>query len=323
MEVKVKEPFIEKIKNLAFKEKSYFLNRREINWPVLGKCAMIALGFGIICILLLPSTEEHIGEFHEEATANDMQKVVESDPTQETLKQLNSGRRHRGSVPSSLNSLYAPSYSGGQKTSGDERNSSMILARSGLDGKSHLPPGSKIYVRLHEKAIIANQGMPIIGQVTRDLIHDDRVAIPEGSKLFGDISFDDGDRAKIDWKTIQFPDGRERQFSAIGVGIDGQIGVKGRTSSNALMNTVGQTVTRFIGAYAQGSMQTGAFGGNPGGNDNGWRNAVSETAQDRAERWADDLKKEKRWIEVSNSTEFYAVLTASFAFRDPGLSYGR
>jgi type IV secretory pathway VirB10-like protein len=323
MEVKAKEPFVEKIKNLAFKEKSYFLNRREINWPVLGKCAMIALGFGIICILLLPATEEKSGEFHEEANASDMQKVAESDPTQETLKQLNSGGQNRRSIPSSLDSLYAPSYSGGQKSSGDERNSSMILARGGLDGKSQVPPGSKVSVRLYERAIVANQAMPVIGQVTRDYIHEDRVAIPEGSKLFGDITFDDGDRAKIDWKTIQLPDGRERQISAIGVGTDGQVGVKGRTNSNALMNTVGQTVTRFIGAYAQGSMQTGALGGNPGGNDNGWKNAVSETAQDRAERWADDLKKEKRWIEVSNSSEFYAVLTASFAFRDPGSSYGR
>ncbi|MFN9066383.1 MAG: hypothetical protein ACK5V3_04090 [Bdellovibrionales bacterium] len=116
---------------------------------------------------------------------------------------------------------------------------------------------------------------------------------------------------------------RERPLSAIGVGSDGQVGVDGRVHSETMKNVIGQTMTRFIGAYAEGSMQRGSLGENPGGAENGLKNAISETAQDQAERWADDLKKEKRWIEISNRTEFYAVLTANFAFRDPGATYGQ
>lgn len=320
----MKESFAERIKNMAFKEKAYFLNRREINWSSLGRCGALALVIGIVGILMLPAPKEEVGDFHQQAAAGESSRPVSSDPTEETINQLGGGSYSR-SVPANLEHLYAPTYGGGSSSpGGNERDSSMILARGGLDSKTQVPPGSRISVRLYEKAVVANQGMPVIGVVMKDYVHEDAVAIPQGSKLFGDVSYDDGgDRANVSWKSVQFPDGRERPLSAIGVGADGQVGVSGRVHSEALKNTVGQTLTRFIGAYAEGSMQRGALGGNPGGTDNGWKNAIAETAKDRAENWADDLKKEKRWIEVSNQTEFYAVLTATFAFRDPGTSYGR
>ena len=327
MEVAVKTSFMDRVKNFAFKEKVYFLKRREINWASLAKCGMIALVIGVVGILLIPAPKETIGEFHEQAPMGERPSVASSsDPTQGAASQIGAGQGYARSTPSNLSHLYAPTYGsgGGSASSGDERNSSMILARGGLDIKTQLPPGSRIAVKLYERAIVANQGMPVIGVVTRDYIHEGALAIPQGSKLFGDVTFDDGgDRANVSWKSVQFPDGREREFAAIGVGSDGQVGVSGRVHSEALKNTVGQTLTRFIGAYAEGSMQRGALGGNPGGNDNGWKNAIAETAKDRAESWANNLKKEKRWIEISNQTEFYAVLTANFGFRDPGTTYGR
>lgn len=326
MEVTLKTPLKNRITNLFFKEKSYFLNRREINWTSISKCALLALAIGIFGILLVPAPKDSPGEFHERAdvsSSSDGNSIGGSDPTQEAINQLN-GSGYSRPMAQSLGHLYSSQGSAGSSGSADDRNSSMILARGGLDSKTQLPPGSRLSVRLYERAVVANQGMPVIGVVTKDFIHEDVVAIPEGSKLFGDVSYDDGgDRAKVDWRSIQFPDGRERQFTAIGVGFDGQVGVVGKIHSDALKNTVGQTLTRFIGAYAEGSMQRGALGSNQGGSDNGWKNAVAETAKDRAESWAGDLKKEKKWIEVSNGTEFYAVLTANFAFRDPGATNGR
>lgn len=326
MEVAEKTPLMEQIKNFAFKEKVYFLKRREINWASLAKCCGVALVIGVFGILLIPAPKETVGDFHEQAPLGEApSRPAGNDPTQEAADQIASGSSRARSVPASLDHLYATNYGGGgsSASSGDERNSTMILARGGLDSKTQLPPGSRIAVRLYERAIVANQGMPVIGVVTRDYIHEDSLAIPQGSKLFGDVTFDDGgDRASVSWKSVQFPDGRERQLAAIGIGTDGQVGVSGRVHSEAMKNSVGQTLTRFIGAYAEGSMQRGALGGNPGGNDNGWKNAIAETAKDRAESWANDLKKEKRWIEISNNTEFYAVLTANFAFRDPGNTYG-
>ncbi|MBL7670917.1 MAG: TrbI/VirB10 family protein [Bdellovibrionaceae bacterium] len=323
MEIATRITFFDRMKNLAFKEKSYFLSRREINWGSLGKCASLALGLGIIGILLIPAPKETFHSFTEQAQPGEKPHLQTSDPTQETIQQLSRGSYSR-TAPADLSHLYGSPSSSGSGSSGDLKNSSMILGRGGLDSRTQLPAGSRIAVRLIEKAIVSSQGMPIIGIVSRDYVHEGSVAVPQGSKVFGDISFENsGERASVTWRSIQFPDGRERPLSAIGVGSDGQVGVDGRVHSETMKNVIGQTMTRFIGAYAEGSMQRGSLGENPGGAENGLKNAISETAHDQAERWADDLKKEKRWIEISNRTEFFAVLTANFAFRDPGATYGQ
>lgn len=324
MEMTAKLTFKERLSGFFLKEKMYFLARREINWRSVRNCGIAGVVIGVLVVLILPTPNQEKTSFHEKAEAGSTAPPPrsESDPSQEALNQMG-GMGGSRSVPASLDHLYANS-GGGAAPSGEDRSSSMILARGGLDSKTQIPPGSRLAVRLYEKAIVATQGMPVIGIVTRDYVHEDSVAIPQGSKLFGEVSFENGsDRAKVDWRSIQLPDGRERPFSAVGVGADGQLGVSGKVHSDGVKNTVGQTLTRFIGAYAEGSMQRGAMGGNPGGSDNGWKNAIAETAKDRAEAWADDLRKEKRWIEVSSGTEFYAVLTQNFAFRDPGATYGR
>lgn len=323
MEMTLKPSLREKLVGFFLKEKTYFLKRREINWKSVRSCAIAAVCVGVLVVLALPAPAPEQDSFNKKADGTlSASASPQNNPTEETLRQLGEASYAR-SAPASLEHLYARSGSGGSR-SGDDRASSMILARGGFDSKTQLPPGSRLSVRLYEQAIVAGQGMPVIGLVTRHYIHENSLAIPEGSKLFGEVSFEEGsDRAKVDWRSIQLPDGRERPLSAIGVGTDGQVGIAGRVHSEAVKNTVGQTLTRFIGAYAEGSMQRGTMGGNPGGNDNGWKNAIAETAKDRAEAWAEDLKKEKRWIEVSESTDFYAVLTQNFAFRDPGSTYGR
>lgn len=325
MEVTSKFSLKERLSDLFLKEKMYFLARREINWKSVINCGIAGVVIGVFVVLVLPAPNQEKVSFHENAESESTMPSVhsESDASQEALNQMG-GLGGSRSVPSSLDHLYANTGGGGSAPSGEDRSSSMILARGGMDSKTQIPPGSRLAVRLYEKAIVATQAMPVIGIVTRDYVHDDAVAIPQGSKLFGEVSFENGsDRAKVDWRSIQLSDGRERPLSAVGVSPDGQVGVVGKVHSDGVKNTVGQTITRFIGAYAEGSMQRGALGGSPGGSDNGWKNAIAETAKDRTEAWAEDLKKEKSWIEVSSSTEFYAVLNQNFAFRDPGATYGR
>jgi len=322
MEIANKITFFDQMKNLAFKEKYYFLTRREINWSSLGKCAALALALGLIGILLIPAPMEAPQSFTEQSQLGEKPRLEASDPTQETLQQISQGSFSR-TAPVHLSNLYLSSPAGGRNGVSDSKNSSMILGRGSLDTRTQIPAGSRIAVRLIEKAIVASQGMPVMGVITQNYVYDDSVAVPQGSRILGDISFDNsGERASMTWRSVQLPDGRERPLSAIGVGLDGQIGVEGRVHSELVKNVVGQTMIRFLGAYAAGSMQRGSFGQNPGGAENGFKNAISETAQDQAERWANDLRQEKRWIEISNRTEFYAVLTENFAFRDPGATYG-
>ena len=70
-------------------------------------------------------------------------------------------------------------------------------------------------------------------------------------------------------------------------------------------------------------MQKGALGASPGGTENGLKSAVSETAKDRGEAWAEDMKKQKPWIEVNTDQNFLMILSQPFTFRDPGSVYGK
>src|SRR5690606_25733382 len=182
-------------------------------------------------------------------------------------------------VHGSLDYLYRPSGTGGGGKSTPDRNSSMILSRSGQDSRTQLSAGTRVSIQLTSKVTIANQGMPVVGIVSQDVASESGTAIESGSKVLGDASFDsDSERATITWRSIIMRDGRERPFSAIGVGRDGQVGVNGKVHSDGVKNAVGQTLTRFVGAYAAGSMSTGMLGANQGGHTNGLRNAVAQTA---------------------------------------------
>jgi hypothetical protein len=55
---------------------------------------------------------------------------------------------------------------------------------------------------------------------------------------------------------------------------------------------------------------------------NGLKNAVSETAKDRVDAFAQSLQKEVKWMELRMGSHSFAVLNQSFTFRDPGGDHG-
>jgi hypothetical protein len=50
------------------------------------------------------------------------------------------------------------------------------------------------------------------------------------------------------------------------------------------------------------------LGANQGGHENGLRNAVAQTATDRANAMGEELQKERKWIELDSGAETFAVL---------------
>lgn len=310
------------------KEKRPFISKQDLNIKAIKKFGMFGVAAAILVLLFLPNTKPE-KSFHEGGGSGGPGGGPDSaSGTTSQTGQMGAGESgaqmqppHSGS--GSLDYLYAKP-SGGAQAAGPNRNAAMVLPRQGADAKTQLPPGTRIAVRLTDKVIVAGQPLPVIGVVSNDLVYEDDVSIPEGSKLYGEVSFNEtSGRASVSWKSIEFPDRRLRTISAIGQGLDGQVGVNGYVHSEALKNTIGETISRFIGAYAQGSMQQGVLGAAPGGADNGLKSAVAETAKDRADAWAEDLKKEKKWIELDPGQESYAILDQSFPFRDPGATYGR
>lgn len=328
MEAVMKEDSLEGIKQYFLKEARPFVEKREFDWS-----KMKYVGGGIFAVVLTgilfwPEPKVEQTTFHEKAEKGSLNQVkaTDNDPTQETIKQFRESQASMRQVHGSLDYLYQPTTSlgsGGGMSAGKNRNSAMILSRSGLDNKGQLSSGTKIKIRLSEKTTISNGSIPVVGIVSRDVVSESGTAIPGGSKVLGDASFDpDSELASITWRSIILTDGRERPFSAIGQGSDGQAGIEGRVHSDGMRNAVGQTLTRFVGAYAAGSMNTGAFGENRGGNVNGLRNAIAQTATDRANAMGENMQKERKWIELANGTETIAILNQPFTFRDAGAIYG-
>jgi hypothetical protein len=310
------------LEGIVFKEKDPFVTHREINWPKLGKLGGLFVLI-VVVLLFMPTPEPQSTIFregkedgNEDLSANmQMSDALNHEPSATGLVYKSQGN---------YDYLSSPRRFSGQGFRDVDRSSSMIISRSGIDSKNQLPLGARIPVRLYQGVIVSGQPMPIIATVSDDVVQEDSVAIPDGSKVFGELSFDDNsERASVTWRSVQFPDGRERQITGIGLGIDGQLGIEGRIHSDGMKNTAGQFLSRFIGAYAEGSMQKGVLGSSDGGHANGFRNAVAETAKDRSSAYAEDLKKQRRWIEVNAGTEFLAVINQPFTFRDPGASYGQ
>lgn len=317
------------LKKYFLKEPKPFTSKREVNWSRVQTWAISFVGVLVLGIMLMPSSQPRQDTFYEKAARGSLDQIrqAENDPTQDAIRQLKESQVNVSQVHGSLDYLYRPnaptaSPSGGSV--GQDRNSSMILSRAGTDTRTQLSAGTQVTVRLSGKVTIANQAMPVVGIVSNDISAEGGTAIPSGSKVLGDASFDDeNERASIVWRSIILPDGRERPFSAVGIGRDGQVGVTGKVHSDGVKNAVGQTLTRFVGAYAAGSMNTGALGANQGGHENGLRNAVAQTATDRANAMGEELQKERKWIELENGTVTIAVLNQPFTFRDAGATYGR
>lgn len=321
----------EGLSNLVLKEALPFSKKRDVNWKLIRNVSIIGFGVAVVLILVMPAPKPSQKIFYEKSDGRASSSEIapsqriphENNPTEDTLAQLQSAKSQAGAVPKSLDHLYSPG-GGGSGGASTNRNSGMILSRGGLDSKTQLPPGTRFSVVLDQSMRLDSHSMPLIATVNREVTQEDGTAIPEGSKLYGDASFHDAsERVQVNWNSVQFPNGTMKPLAGIGVGSDGQVGVEGELHSDAVKNTVGQTLTRFIGAYAEGSMQRGALGGNPGGDDNGLKNAVAQTAQDRANTLAENMKKERKWIELKAGSQFFAVVTQAFQFRDPGATYGR
>lgn len=316
------------LKTYFLKEPKPFVSKRDFNWKKLQMIGGFALFFTLAGILFWPEKKPEQTVFSEKAEAGSLNqsKIETRDPSQEALAQFQESRANANQVHSNIDYLYKPSssgYGGSGSGAGQDRNSAMILSRTGTDSRTQLSSGTKVVIRLSGKATISNGPVPVVGIVSSDVASESGTAIPSGSKVLGEASFDsDNERASIAWRSIIMADGRERPFSAISLGRDGENGIDGNVHSDSVKNVVGQTLTRFVGAYAAGSMNTGMLGANQGGNTNGLRNAIAQTATDRANSMGENLQKERKWIELESGTETVAVLNQPFTFRDAGATYG-
>ena len=314
---------MEVIKKLLFKESVPFTKKKDLNKKGIGKLLGAVLGIVVLGLLFIPTQKLEQTNFHE--NVDSLGQVVnhgkDADPTAQTIQELKDSQANVRNIPkpNQALSIGGGPIGGSAGGNGADRNVSMILSRGAGDTKNSLNPGTRVVIALSQSLTLANQTVPVTGLVSRDVLAENSLAIPEGSKVIGDASFDESSgRANLVWKSIILPDGIERPFSAVSIGGDNQVGIEGNVHSNAVTNTVGQVLTEFVGAYAQGSMTSGMLGESDGGVQNGLKSAVAQTAKDRANSFGENLKKEHKWIDLSAGTSLTAIISQSFKFRDPG-----
>lgn len=313
------EKLLNFIQDLFLKEKKPFTSKRDFNWKAIKVAgSVIVLGI-LFAILAHPESSPESIDVSEAVITGEKLKPV-SGSAEETLEQFTAGHGGHAHVRSSLEYLYkadAP-VAGGVK-SATNQTSSMVVTREGLDVREQLPAGSKFVSRLIQNVSVFDQPVPVMGEVARDVSTDFGVAISAGSKLLGELSFEkESERTSLQWHAVILPDGRQRNLAALGTGKDGESTLEGTIKSEGVRNAIGQTLTRFVGAYAAGSINTGAFGAHPGGTRNGIRNAIAETANQQATTMGENLQRERKWFEMKKGSEFLSVLIQPFAYKDPG-----
>lgn len=319
---------MEALKRLIFKESVPFSKKRDLNGSGIVKLAAVVIGALLVGLLVMPTGDPKVTNFQEQVDAQGTirTKPKDLDPTDQTIEEMKASQASLRRAPRAGAFPTSEGVGGasGGSSDGLDRNVSMIVTREGNDTRNTLTVGTRVPIQLAQSVTLANQTMPVTGYVAADVMGGDSLAIPEGSRVIGDAAFDaENGRANLTWKTIILRDGRERAFGAVSVGRDNQVGVEGRVKSDAVKNTVGQTITGFIGAFAAGSITSGMLGASEGGLSNGLKNAVAQTAKDRANDFGENLKKEHRWIELVAGTPLTAILSQAFVFRDPGAAYGR
>lgn len=310
MEVKTTPGAFGRMQSWFLREASPFSGRREVQWARVKAAGLVLVGILILLLLILPTGKPEPETFTEQGAYEYKQAEGTSSANLSYSEPLSS---RRGQTPTSPWRPGTPAVSGR-----NSRDSSMILSRDGLDARSEIPAGILVAVKMHSKVVATSLSLPVIGELAEDILHEGELAVPAGSKIFGIVSFDGGSRALVAWNSIQLADGRKRKFAALGLGEDMQAGVEGEIGSDAGKNIVGQALSRFIGAYAEGSMERGMFGVSSGGDSNGWKSGVAEVAKAQADGLAQGLQKERRWIEIDASKPQQAILTEPFVFRAQG-----
>lgn len=198
-------------------------------------------------------------------------------------------------------------------------NTSMILGPKGGNANDQLRAGARLPVRILDKFTVSDQPVPILAELILNTKTGSGLNLPAGTRFYGEARFESGsERAKVDFNQLSLPSGEIRQISGIAAGKDGQMGIPGHVFSDGLKNTAGQLITSFIGSFAGGAMQTDVLGNSRGGVKNGLLNAVSQTAQTRAEMYGEKLKKQREWIEVPAGQEGDLILSKSLNLQEGG-----
>jgi hypothetical protein len=290
------------LKSLLFKESESEIHLKpQLNFKFIRLVGILGFVIFLIIVLILP--DDPPAEFSEQ---------IQSAATPNSVEQAKKNSSSDSPTAAKLWGSPEMQQRSGVKSESINYNTPMILGSSGTNAKTQLTTGMRISLRILDKTIISQDPVPVMVEVTNDAATESGLKLPRGTKLYGEANFEKGTaRAKIHFTQASLPNGQIRQLSAQAISQDGQIGIAGRISSDAVKNTTGEMLTTFISSLASGSMETGLLGSSKGGIKNGLLSAVGHTAEGRAQSYGEKLKTEREWMELPNGMEFDALLNQS------------
>lgn len=187
-----------------------------------------------------------------------------------------------------------------------------MLIRGANNARTQLHAGIRLPLRIVDKVIVSQEPVPLIAELLLQGQTESGLSLPAGTLFYGEASLTKGSkRAEVVFTKISPPSGQIRDIQAKGLGKDGHFGIAGKVRSDGVKNTAGQILTGFVGGFAAGSMQTDILGRSEGGLANGLLSAVSETAKSRAQKYGEELKTQREWLEIQAGTECDAQLSSS------------
>ena len=339
---------VEKLKNIFLEREKPFTKKRDLKKELIVSSSLVCLACLVIILLMIPdskSKDENSFTSKENSSESGLSDSGLSGSdlfvlgghelsgiNEKTLKTLSGGGDFR-KTPKNLDYLYLGKRDLKSRGSGrdfdrssdshsvsshDGKDSSMIIQRK--DMKNALPISFRVLLNLpHELKVDDSSEIPVSALVVDDVFYRENLVIPKGSSFFGYTSFIHSERVQVKWHLVQLPNGIERKIEALCLGMDRRLGIPGKLSGNFSKNLMGSGLSKVIGAYARGSMETTIFGQNRGGHKNGLRNAAAEAATEYGESLSENMRKKIRWITVASDTKFYAIITKPFSLEGEGL----
>lgn len=187
-------------------------------------------------------------------------------------------------------------------------------------GSRDIPPGTLISAVLFNKVISNSNGHPVIAMVTEDYSQMGRVAIPKGTKLLGESSYEDeSKRILVSFHTMVFPNRKSVSFSGIALDKEdsGSAGLGGKHRSSKGIRIAGSLLSNFVGGFAEGLHVSDAYGGST--NKANVKNAIlkgtSITAIDQSKNFSSKLQDTKGVTTANKGYEFLVYIEKEISLR--------
>lgn len=200
-----------------------------------------------------------------------------------------------------------------------ENYSASIIDNSGTLGG--LSQGALVLAKTRNKLVSSNNQTTVLLEVIDDLVDQGKTVIKAGSTLYGKLNGVDGERlfASI-YLLKEEATNQSYQINGELLSVDGSAGVVGRVKSGKTDQVLGAATSVFVSGAAAGMVEStsGPWGTvqNKGSLKNGLFNGISQTAQNAADLYTEDMKNRRDEIYLDSGSNVVVLINDAGNFNE-------